>query len=173
MVVVVDYDPGWPALFQFLRGRRAGALGGIAAAIEHVGSTAVNGLAAKPIIDIDVLLTANDLLPAAIKRLAGIGYTHQGDLGIAEREAFLAPSDDPAHHLYVCPPSSLEFRRHLAFRDYLRSHPQQAKAYGELKQALALKFASDRAAYIAGKAEFVSELTRRALLAQTRTEGKW
>jgi GrpB-like predicted nucleotidyltransferase (UPF0157 family) len=162
-VVVVDYDPGWPALFQFFRGRIMAGLGGLAAAVEHVGSTAVVGLAAKPIIDMDVLLVSADALPAAIERLASLGYIHQGDLGIPEREAFRTPAGEAAHHLYVCPPSSREFQRHLALRDFLRSHPKEAKAYGDLKQALALKFAEDRDAYMAGKAEFVTELLSRAL----------
>jgi GrpB-like predicted nucleotidyltransferase (UPF0157 family) len=162
-VVVVDYDPDWPQRFQFFRGRITVALGGLAAAVEHVGSTAVVGLAAKPIIDMDVLLISADALPEAIERLAPLGYTHQGDLGIPEREAFLAPANDFLHHLYVCPPHSREFQRHLTFRDYLRSHSKDAKAYGDLKQALALRFAHDRAAYIAGKDAFVRELLSRAI----------
>ena len=168
-IVVVDYDPDWPQRFQFFRGRIMVALGGLAAAIEHVGSTAVVGLAAKPIIDMDVLLASGDALPAAIERLANLGYIHQGDLGIPEREAFLAPANDAPHHLYVCPPHSREFHRHVALRDYLRSHPKEAKAYGDLKQALALKFVHDREAYIAGKGEFVTELLNRAL--STRSGG--
>jgi GrpB-like predicted nucleotidyltransferase (UPF0157 family) len=167
-VVVVDYDPSWPELYQFFRGRLTDALGNIAAAIEHVGSTSVPGLAAKPIIDIDVLLSSADVLPLAIERLARVGYTHQGDLGISDREAFLAPANSPPHHLYVCPPSSGEFLRHLALRDYLRSHPKDAKTYGNLKHGLASKFAGDRTAYIAGKEEFVSELMRRAMLSSSR-----
>ena len=91
-VVVVEYDPHWPELFQFFRVRIMTALGGLATAVEHVGSTAVVGLAAKPIIDMDVLLVSGDALPAAIERLAALGYAHQGDLGIPEREAFLAPA---------------------------------------------------------------------------------
>src|SRR6202453_458187 len=154
-VVVVEYDPGWPELFQFFRARIVTALGGLATAVEHVGSTAVVGLAAKPIIDMDVLLVSADALPTAIERLASLGYAHQGDLGIPEREAFLAPAGESPHHLYVCPPHSREFRRHLALRDYLRSHPKEAKVYGDLKQALALKFSLDRAAYMAGKGEFI------------------
>jgi GrpB-like predicted nucleotidyltransferase (UPF0157 family) len=165
-VVVVEYDPGWPELFQFFRARIANALGGLASAVEHVGSTAVPGLAAKPIIDIDVLLVSADALPAAIERLATLGYGHQGDLGIPEREAFLTPAGDSPHHLYVCPPHSREFRRHLAFRDYLRSHPKEAKVYGDLKQALALRFSQDRDAYMAGKGECVTELLNRALANQ-------
>ena len=162
-VVVVDYDPDWPRRFEFFQGRIMVALGGLAVGVEHVGSTAVVGLAAKPIIDMDVLLASADELPQAIERLATLGYTHQGDLGIPEREAFLAPAEDFPHHLYVCPPNSCEFQRHLAFRDYLRSHSKEAKAYGHLKQALALKFAHDRAAYIAGKDAFVQELLSRAI----------
>lgn len=133
------------------------------AAIEHVGSTAVPGLAPKPIIDIDVLLVPETLLPAAIERLGRLGYVHQGDLDIPEREAFLALVNDPPHHLYVCPPFSAEFRRHVAFRNYLRAHPSDVNTYGDLKLALAAQFREDRSAYIPGKDEFVAELTRRAV----------
>jgi GrpB-like predicted nucleotidyltransferase (UPF0157 family) len=125
-VVVLGYDPNWPKSFQALRKRIADA------AFEHVGS-AVPNLAAKPIIDIDVLLASETPLPDAIERLARVGYIHQGDLGIPEREAFRAPYNEPPHNLYVCPPQSVEFQRHIAFRDYLRAHPEDAKTYGDLK----------------------------------------
>ena len=167
-VIVLDYDPNWPGAFQSLRKRIADALGEMAAAIEHVGSTAVPNLAAKPIIDIDVFLASETMLPAAIERLASLGYIHQGNLGIPEREAFFAPVNDPPHHLYVCPPSSAEFRRHMAFRDYLRAHPKDAKIYGDLKIALAERFREDRSAYNNAKSEFVRELTNRAIAAQKR-----
>jgi len=161
-VVVVDYDPIWPELFESLRRRIAVALGPMASRIEHVGSTAVPCLAAKPIIDMDVLLVSEASLPVAIARLAVIGYAHQGNLGIAGREAFLAPAGDPPHHLYVCPPDSVELRRHLAFRDYLRTHPEDAGRYGDLKVALAGRFQTDRSAYTEAKGELVRELTNRA-----------
>jgi len=167
-VVVVAYDPNWPGFFETLRERIAEAIGGLMAAIEHVGSTAVPGLAAKPIIDIDVLLASETLLPVAIDRLARLGYVHQGNLGIPEREAFLAPANDPPHHLYVCPPRSAEFQRHIAFRDYLRAHPSDVKTYGDLKLALASQFREDRSAYIAGKDALVAELTRRAIATQKK-----
>jgi GrpB-like predicted nucleotidyltransferase (UPF0157 family) len=165
-IIVLDYDPNWPKIFQSLRKRIADALGDMAAAIEHVGSTAVPNLVAKPIIDIDVLLASETMLPAAIERLAGLGYIHRGNLGIPEREAFYAPAGGPAHHLYVCPPGSAEFCRHVVFRDYLRAHPKDAKLYGELKIALAERFRDDRSAYNAAKTEFVTELTSRAITAQ-------
>jgi len=147
-VIVLDYDPHWPGLFQSLRKRVAGALGDMATAIEHVGSTAVPDLAAKPIIDIDVLLACETMLPAAIERLASLGYIHRGNLGIPEREAFLAPANDPPHHLYVC--------------------PKDAKIYGDLKIALAERFREDRSAYNTAKGEFVVELTSRAIVIQKK-----
>jgi GrpB-like predicted nucleotidyltransferase (UPF0157 family) len=165
-VIVLDYDTNWPGVFQSLRERIADALGDMAAAIEHVGSTAVPGLAAKPIIDIDVLLASEAMLPEAIERLASLGYIHRGDLGIAEREAFFTPANDPPHHLYVCPPSSTEFRKHMAFRDYLRAHPKDAKIYGDLKIALAERFREDRSAYNTAKGGFVAEMTSRGISAQ-------
>ena len=146
-----------------LRGRVAPALGEIAAAIEHVGSTAVPGLAAKPVIDIDVLLAANDAMPNAIARLAAIGYEHEGDLGVAGREAFRHAPDLPVHHLYVCTPDCAEYRRHIAFRDWMRAHPDDAKAYGALKFRLAQQFGNDRDGYGIAKTEFVENILRQAM----------
>jgi GrpB-like predicted nucleotidyltransferase (UPF0157 family) len=162
-IIVVEYDPHWAATFEILRSNLAEALGTLAAAIEHIGSTAVSGLAAKPIIDIDVLLKSASDLPLVIQRLASLGYAHRGDLGIAGREAFAAPSAAPVHHLYVCPPESQEYRRHLALRNYLRSHSAEAAAYSELKRSLAARFREDRSAYLAGKSEFIELLLQQAL----------
>ena len=155
MIVITDYDPNWPKIFEALKNRLSSALGDLAASIEHVGSTAVPGLAAKPIIDLDVLLARHDL-PEAIARLATLGYQYQGDLGIPDREAFLARAPDPRHHLYVCPPTSREFRRHIAFRDYLRANQEAVSRYAGLKRSLAAKFPNDWAAYTNGKSEFVA-----------------
>jgi GrpB-like predicted nucleotidyltransferase (UPF0157 family) len=162
-VVVVEYDPHWPATFEALRSRVAGALSELATAIEHIGSTAVPGMAAKPIIDVDVLLKSGSDLPLAIQRLAALGYVHRGDLGIAGREAFAAPPDTPAHHLYVCPPESQEYRRHLALRDYLRANDADAAAYSGLKRSLAARFCEDRAAYAEGKRECIERLLQQAI----------
>lgn len=162
-VSVVDYDPAWPQRFELLRERIASAIGDLAAAIEHVGSTAVPNLAAKPIIDIDVLLKSDSSLPAAIERLASLGYVHRGNLGVPEREALLAPPEDMPHHLYLCPPRSAEFRRHVAFRNFLRAHPEEARIYGHLKIELAERFREDRSAYVTAKSEIVNELTTRAI----------
>ena len=162
-VEIVEYDPRWAETFETLRASLAEALGNLTAAIEHVGSTAVPGLAAKPIIDIDVLLNSASDLPLVILKLASIGYVHRGDLGIVGREAFATPPGIPAHHLYVCPPESREYPRHLALRDYLRAHPSEALAYGNLKRSLAARFRDDRISYNEGKSEFVELLLGRAL----------
>ena len=127
-----------------------------------IGSTSVPGLPAKPIIDIDVLLSKDRSLIEATRCLARLGYTHEGDLGIPGREAFKALKNDPLHHLYVCIPGSKEFERHLAFRNYLRANPADARIYGELKKSLAMKFREDRGAYTARKSAIVASLTDRA-----------
>jgi GrpB-like predicted nucleotidyltransferase (UPF0157 family) len=161
-ITIDDYDPGWPAQFETLRPRIAAALDALATAIEHVGSTAVPGLAAKPIIDIDVLLRSAADLPLAITKLASLGYAHRGDLGIPGREAFRTPPNVFPHHLYVWLAGAREFQRHIAFRDYLRTHPQDANAYATLKRKLAGKSATDREAYTQAKTEFVEAILRRA-----------
>jgi GrpB-like predicted nucleotidyltransferase (UPF0157 family) len=162
-ITIEDYDPLWPQRFETLRLRIAATLGDLAIAIEHIGSTAVPGLSAKPVIDIDVLLrSATDLSPV-INRLSSLGYDHQGNLGIAGREAFRTPHYDFPHHLYVCPPGSEEYKRHLAFRNYLRTHPEDAHAYDALKRHLADKYRADRDSYTVAKSEFIAEILHRAL----------
>ncbi|MEH1836533.1 MAG: GrpB family protein [Nostoc sp.] len=162
-IVIVEYDPSWPSLFEKLKTPVAEILGESALAIEHVGSTSVPGLAAKPIIDMDVVVPSTACIRATILALATLGYEHQGDLGIKGREAFLWPSNTPRHHLYVCPRDSKELRRHLLFRDYLIKYSSEAHRYALLKRELAQKFASDRQAYTDAKSEYIQMITERAL----------
>jgi GrpB-like predicted nucleotidyltransferase (UPF0157 family) len=153
--LVVDYEPKWPEVFARLRATISEGLGPLAVAIEHVGSTSVPGLVAKPVIDMSVVVAFDADVPAAIDRLAKLGYRHRGNLGVEGREAFDNPPGLPAHNLYVCPEGNLGLLNHLAVRDYLRSHPDTATAYGELKKKLAARFASDIDAYIDGKTDFI------------------
>jgi len=169
-VVVVPYDPGWPATFEIVRERVAPALGDLAVNIEHVGGTAVPSLAAKPIVDIDVVIRPDTDLAEVVQRLATLGYVHLGDLGIAGREAFRATPDLPRHHLYVCAAGSAALQAHLTLRDALRADPALATAYGALKCELAERFRHDRDSYTEGKTAFITsvlldvrERTRRAL----------
>jgi GrpB-like predicted nucleotidyltransferase (UPF0157 family) len=163
---VADYDPAWPLLFAGIAERvRAAFANGPPTRIEHVGSTSVPGLPAKPIIDIDVVIPSRADLPEAVARLAALGYEYQGDGGITSRESFRSPPDPPRHNLYVCAEDSPELRRHLAFRDYLRAHPDEARRCGDLKRELAARHVTDIDAYVNGKAEFVHGILRRAGLA--------
>lgn len=167
--MVVDYDPDWPATFKSLATRVAAALGEFARRIEHVGSTAVPGLAAKPIIDMTVVVDPADV-GAVIERLAQIGYVHRGNLGIAEREAFRQPPDLPRHHLYLCPDGALALRNHIAVRDRLRTDPEARATYDRLKRDLAARFPDDIDGYIEGKTEFLLQILSAAGLASDKLE---
>ncbi len=158
-VVVVDYDPKWPELFQALTAPLRKVFAQVAVSIEHVGSTAVPGLAAKPVIDIDVVVLEHDV-SEAIARLGSLGYRHLGERGIPQREAFRRPPSSAVHHLYVCPLASAALANHLAVRDHLRSHPEEARAYGELKKQLAIDFAEDVDGYVEAKTEFLLRILR-------------
>ncbi len=163
-IVILDHNPLWPELYQALHNRIDAALGSLAARIEHIGSTAVPGLAAKPIIDIIVVLHTHHDLVSAIEALSGLGYRHEGDLGIKGREAFATPSGYSRHdhHLYVCTPDWRGYEDQIAFRDYLRAHSGTARAYGRLKRALAASHRDDRRAYSEAKSDFVNAVLRRA-----------
>lgn len=153
-IIVIDYDPTWPDVFACLRDSLAGALGETALAIEHVGSTSVPGLTAKPVIDIDVVVKRSDL-PLAISKLQTAGYLHVGDQGIPDREAFKQTGGQHAHHLYVCLEESAELARHILFRNFLRANPEYVEAYGQLKRQLAEIYRYDRVAYTESKSEFI------------------
>jgi len=161
-VIVTPYDPAWAAAFEAIRAELAAALGALALRIEHVGSTSVPGLAAKPIIDIDVVIADGAALPAVIDALSGIGYQHEGDLGIPDREAFRYDHKPQllTHHLYVCPADSAELQRHLRFRDFLRSHPEAAQRYGDVKRQAAALYPTDIDQYIAYKSGCIADLYR-------------
>jgi GrpB-like predicted nucleotidyltransferase (UPF0157 family) len=154
-ITLVDYDESWPPQYSRLAARVRAALGEEVLSVEHVGSTAVPGLCAKPIIDLDVVVRAA-AIPGAIRALAVLGYVHEGDLGISGREAFRWPAGEPRHHLYLLEGNAAELRRHIAFRDALRSDHRLRSAYASLKRELAKQHAEDRAAYTEGKSAFIA-----------------
>ena len=159
-VVVVPYDPEWKKDFIAISSEIKEALGDIAESVEHVGSTSVEGLSAKPVIDIDVVIVDASKLPAVIEALGKIGYSHEGDLGIKGREAFKYDGKEHLrkHHLYVCCRDSSELKRHVAFRDYLRSHPEAVAEYGRIKEEGALLYPFDIDKYIEHKAPFIERI---------------
>jgi GrpB-like predicted nucleotidyltransferase (UPF0157 family) len=162
-IAVVDYDPTWSDRFTALASRIRPVLEGILLRVEHIGSTAVPGLAAKPIIDLDVVVQRATVMEA-IRRLGIIGYVHEGDLGIAGREAFLSPAGEPKHHLYVLEEGSLELQRHLDFRDALRADSTLRDRYAALKRSLADQHPHDRAAYTEAKSAFITAVLKPPLI---------
>ncbi|MCA0375506.1 MAG: GrpB family protein [Gemmatimonadetes bacterium] len=159
-VTVVPYDPSWPDTFARLHALVWPAVQHASLRLEHVGSTAVPGLAAKPVIDATIVVASPRDIPFVVKGLVTIGYAHRGDLGVPGREAFRAPASSPlpAHHLYASPRHSVSLRNHLGLRDHLRAHPEVAAAYGALKVSLAQQFPDDIDRYIAGKTAFILDV---------------
>ena len=167
-VVVVDYDQDWPRQFEERRAAVWPAVSDIALRIEHVGSTSVPGLAAKPTIDMTIVVAQRDDVARTIERLATLGYRHKGNLGIEDREAFDEPPELPRHNLYVCPEGTIGVVNQVAVRDYLRAHPDVARRYGELKKGLAAQFPHDIESYVFGKTDFVLDVLRRAGLTEAQ-----
>ena len=166
-VTVVPYDPRWPEEFGKIRAELEDALKPCSSLfrprIEHVGSTSVPGLAAKPVIDLDLVIPSMEAFHAVKEALEEAGYRHEGDLGIPTREAFGYDGKPELmkHHLYVCPEDSPELRRHLTFRDRLRAHPDEAEEYGRIKTEAAARYPADMDAYIAAKSPFIEKVYRR------------
>lgn len=155
-VEVLPYNPEWPNQFANIHATVWPAVQHASMSLEHVGSTAVPGLAAKPVIDACIVVASRRDIPYVVKALAKIGYEHRGNLGVPDREAFRHPAGTAKHHLYVSPRGSLSLRNHLGLRDYLRGHPEAVREYGELKQLLAKQFPEDMDSYIAGKTAFIT-----------------
>lgn len=157
-VEVVPYRAEWAAEFERLAARLRAALVAVPdARIEHVGSTSVPGLAAKPILDVDVIVPP-ERVAAAVHALEAVGYEHVGDYGLAGREALAAPGDEPARHVYVCASGTLHVRNHLAVRDILRRRDDLRDAYAAVKQALAADPGMDIDTYTAGKSDVLQRV---------------
>ena len=162
-IVVEPYDPAWQRAFEEIRKEIDAALGTLAIGIEHVGSTSVQGLSAKPIIDIDVVIRDRAELDDVVSALGGIGYRHKGDMGISGREAFDYDGKEHLmpHHLYVCTRDLPELKRHIAFRDYLRKHPDAVKEYSRIKAEGAELYPHDIDRYIEHKSPFIQGIYER------------
>ncbi len=159
-VIVLPYDIAWQSAFEKIKGELEEALDGLIVGIEHVGSTCVEGMSAKPCIDIDVIIKDYSVFDEIVRRLRAVGYIHEGDLGIKDREAFKY-ADKPhlmMHHLYVCPQYSEELHRHITFRDFLRSNPEAVRKYSLTKEKAAELFPDDIDGYIEYKSPCIEEL---------------
>ena len=158
-VIVAPYDVAWKSAFEEIKAEIEDAIADLIVGIEHVGSTSVRGMSAKPCIDIDVIIEDYSVFDEVVRRLNAIGYIHEGDLGIKDREAFKY-SDKPhlaKHHLYVCPRYSEELRRHITFRDFLRAHPEAVEKYSRVKEEAAKLYPDNIDKYIEYKSPCIEE----------------
>jgi GrpB-like predicted nucleotidyltransferase (UPF0157 family) len=165
-IYMVPHDPKWPSLFTLERSRVEAVLGSWAQAIEHVGSTAVPGLDAKPVIDLMVGVRGVRNADRCIRPLEGIGYSYWAENPNPDRALFVkfvdAGRTSRTHNLHLVEISGDLWNDRLIFRDYLRAHPETAKEYAWLKHDLASRFRDDREAYTEAKTGFVSTMVERA-----------
>jgi len=163
-IVVCDYDPEWPVFFEAVRVHTWPAIHDVAIRVDHVGSTSVPGIAAKPIIDMDIVVADQQDVRPVIERLGSIGYRWVGDLGVAGREAFINEGDSnlPDHNLYVVVENNKAHSDHWLLRDLLRQDADSRERYAALKKRNAELANDDIDFYVAAKAHLVAELLTRA-----------
>jgi GrpB-like predicted nucleotidyltransferase (UPF0157 family) len=163
-VRIVDYDEAWPIRADEELRRIKEELGQVAVGLEHVGSTAVPGLAAKPILDLQVSVAAMEPRAAYVEPLQRLAYLFVPTPDSPDFHFFAKPPERPrTHHLHVCEVGSEHELRHLAVRDFLRAHRDEAAAYAALKRRVVARHPQDRLAYIEGKEEYVASLEARAV----------
>jgi GrpB-like predicted nucleotidyltransferase (UPF0157 family) len=163
-VVIQDYDPAWPEVAARLGHAIDSACGDAVLRVEHIGSTSVPGLAAKPIIDLMPVLARFDDGRACVDPMTALGYDYRGEYGIPGRHYFTGhdAQSNLAVHVHMLVQRSQEYRKHLLFRDYLRTHPATARAYEDMKREMAARYGDDRDAYTESKTDFVLETVARA-----------
>ena len=163
-VVVVDYDDRWKERYAAESARLSAFLGQNLAAIWHIGSTSVEGLAAKPIIDIMAAVKSLNEVDGLAGKFCGMGYEYMGEFGISGRRYLRRGGDERTEQVHIFRADDFEnIVRHLAFREYMRTHADGREEYASLKRQLALKFPYDIAAYCDGKEEYVSRIEKLAL----------
>ncbi len=163
VVELVSHTEQWHQLFADEEACLRDVIGEFVAAIEHVGSTSVCGISAKPILDIAIAVNNKANGEKCVAPLENIGYEYRGEYGIAGRFYFVKGAPR-THHLHMLLPDSDAWRKHLLFRDYLRQNPAAAEKYDKLKQELAQKYKNDRDSYLDGKADFVERVLKIARL---------
>ncbi len=164
-IQIVDYNPNWPSMYEMEKELILVTVGGLAVRLEHVGSTAVPGLGAKPIIDIMAAVRRIDDAAKIVEPLAGIGYEYVAEYEefVPERRYFRKGGSEPAsHHLHVVEPTTDFWKDHLLLRDYLRAAPEEARAYQTFKRDLARKITQDRVAFTDAKTSFIELALERA-----------
>ncbi len=161
-IEITPYSPAWPARFASLGTAFRAALGEVAVRIDHVGSTSVPGLAAKPVIDLQISVAALEPVDPFRLPLERLGYVYRADNDERTKRYFREPPGTPRTHVHVRRAGSFSEQFALLFRDYVRAHPTEATAYADLKYRLAAEHAEDRAAYTDAKNPFIWDLMHRA-----------
>ena len=161
-VALYPYSDEWPALFRAEAAQLQAAIGTHVLDIQHVGSTSIPGLPAKPILDIGVAVENFEAATVCIQPLEALGYRYRGEMGIPRRHYFVK-GDPVTHHLHMNEISSADWQQQIAFRDYLRHHPEQVDAYARLKARLADQFPDARLAYTESKSGFIAGILQKAL----------
>ncbi len=171
-IVLAPHSAAWAEAFEREASAVLDALSDVSIEVHHIGSTAIPGIVAKPVIDMLGIVPAVEALDVRARRLAVLGYEALGEFGIPGRRYFRknAPDRVRTHQLHAFAVGSPEIQRHLDFRDYLRAFPKEAAAYSALKQGLAARCGSDMKAYGDGKTDFVRAVERRAAAWRPRTE---
>ena len=161
-VVVEKWNPKWKDEFERIVDSLGKDVIYNSIKIEHVGSTSVEGLSAKPIIDLDIVIE-NDNFEIIKRLLNDKGYKHEGDLGIEGREAFSYSGKEElmTHHLYVCPKDSKELFKHITFRDFLKNNPDLASEYSKVKEQAAVLYPDDIDKYMEFKSEIIEKIYKR------------
>ncbi|MCK4575876.1 GrpB family protein [candidate division WOR-3 bacterium] len=159
---LVQYDPEWELFFDSEKKRIEKSIGKFIIAIEHIGSTSIKDMCAKPIIDIAIGLEKYDDGFECVGSLKDIGYLYLGEYGISERHYFRTDSDIVKCHIHMYEISNKEYRNHILFRDYLRSHKEDAKKYALLKHDLTQTFGNDREKYTEAKTKFINNTSKKA-----------
>lgn len=154
IVVLEPYFPGWPRVFEQEKARLEASLGELALDIQHVGSTAIPGLAAKPIIDIAIAVRDWEEASVSVRPMELLGYEYKGELGIARRHYFTKGSPR-THHIHMVERDSESLLTYILFRDYLIEHREARERYAALKAQLAERFPNHRELYTEGKASFI------------------
>ncbi len=163
-ITVADYNAEWPEMFRLEAAKVMGILGGNALRIFHIGSTAVPGLRAKPIIDIMPVVRSISQVDSCTAAFRAAGYEVMGEFGMPGRRYMRKGGDDRTHQIHTFQyDNTIDILRHLAVRDYLRCHEGARTAYGEVKAALAKQYPADIVAYSDGKDSFAKQLEQDAL----------
>lgn len=162
-IVVVPYDPKWPLQFEAEAAALRLIFGDNLIKLHHIGSTSVPGLAAKPTLDLLGVVKSITLVSETRSSFEALDYKSRGAFGIEGREFFVKGSPNPTHHMHVFEEGSAEIMRHLAFRDYLRTHEEAAQEYAALKMKLAALYRLDPVSYQEGKSDWIKRVERQAL----------